>query len=118
MRRLKIILQSKYLFKILVITLLLFSYLYTNYYSFKSKYNAKDTTFIGTVKSYKMKEDNLIVTLKGKEDIIVYYNYNSLVFNSLNIGDKLKIKGELSKPKASTNFNTFDYQKYLYHKKE
>ena len=117
MRRLKIILQSKYLFKILVITLLLFSYLYTNYYSFKSKYNAKDTTFIGTVKSYKMKEDNLIVTLKGKEDIIVYYNYNSLVFNSLNIGDKLKIKGELSKPKASTNFNTFDYQKYLYHKK-
>ena len=117
MRRLKIILQSKYTFKILALTLLLFSYLYTNYYPFKSKYNEEDNIFIGTVKSYKIKENNLIINLKGKEEIIVYYNYKSLVFNNLNIGDTLKIKGELSLPKSSTNFNTFDYQKYLYHKK-
>ena len=117
MRRLKIILQSKYTFKILALTLLLFSYLYTNYYPFKSKYNEEDNIFIGTVKSYKIKENNLIINLKGKEEIIVYYNYKSLVFNNLNIGDTLKIKGELSLPKSSTNFNTFDYQKYLYNKK-
>ena len=117
MRKLKIILQSKYTFKILALILLLFSYLYTSYYPFKSKYNEKDSIFIGTVKSYKIKDNNLIINLKAKEEIIIYYNYKSLVFNNLNIGDKLKVKGELSKPSTSTNFNTFDYQKYLYHKK-
>ena len=117
MRRLKIILQSKYLFKILALILLLFSYLYTSYYPFKSKYSKKDNTFIGTVKSYKIKDNNLIINLKAKEEIIIYYNYESLVFNYLNIGDKLKVTGTISKPKSSTNFNTFDYQKYLYHKK-
>ncbi len=117
MRRLKIILQSKYIFKILALTLLLFSYLYTSYYPFKSKYSEKDNTFIGTVKSYKIKDNSLVITLKAKEEIIIYYNYESLVFNSLNIGDKLKVTGTISKPKSSTNFNTFDYQKYLYHKK-
>ena len=117
MRRLKIILQSKYLFKILALILLLFSYLYTSYYPFKSKYSKKDNTFIGAVKSYKIKDNNLIINLKAKEEIIIYYNYESLVFNYLNIGDKLKVTGTISKPKSSTNFNTFDYQKYLYHKK-
>ena len=117
MRRLKIILQSKYLFKILALILLIFSYLYTSYYPFKSKYSKKDNTFIGTVKSYKIKDNNLIINLKAKEEIIIYYNYESLVFNYLNIGDKLKVTGTISKPKSSTNFNTFDYQKYLYHKK-
>ena len=116
MRRLKIILQFKYTFIILSLLLLLFSYLYTNFYPFKSKYNEKDNTFIGTVKSYKIKEDTLIINLKGKEEIIVYYNYKSLIFNNLDIGDKLKVKGKISKPKSSTNFNTFNYQKYLYNK--
>ena len=117
MRRLRIILQSKYLFKILAFFFLLFSILYTEYISFESKYNEDDTVFVGIVKSYKINDNKLIINLLGKEEIIVHYRYDALVFDTLNIGDKLKVVGSISKPKSSTNFNSFDYQKYLYYKR-
>ena len=117
MKRLKIILQSKYLFKVLAITLLLFSYFYTIYYPFKSKYSEEDNTFIGTVKLYKIKDDKLIINLKAKEKLIIYYKYESLVFNKLNVGDKVKVIGTIEEASTSTIFNAFDYKKYLYNRK-
>ena len=41
----------------------------------------------------------------------MYFKYESLVFNKLNIGDKIKVIGTIKEPSTSTIFNTFDYKK-------
>ena len=117
MKRLKIILQSRYLFKILTIIFLMLSITYTKYYSFKSKYNEDETEFIGIVKDYTITDNKIKITLKAKEVLIVEYKYNNLIFNKLSYGDKLKIKGKLKKPSSNVIFNNFNYQKYLYNNK-
>lgn len=117
MKRLKIILQSRYLFKILTIIFLMLSITYTKYYSFKSKYNEDETEFIGIVKDYTITDNKIKITFKAKEVLIVEYKYNNLIFNKLSYGDKLKIKGKLKKPSSNVIFNNFNYQKYLYNNK-
>lgn len=117
MKRLKIILQSRYLFKILTIIFLMLSIIYTKYYSFKSKYNEDETEFIGIVKDYTITDNKIKITLKAKEVLIVEYKYNNLIFNKLSYGDKLKVKGKLKKPSSNVIFNNFNYQKYLYNNK-
>ena len=91
LRKLKYILQSRYFLKLLSLTLIIISLIYSNYYTYKSKYNKNDTTFTGVVDSYELKEDKLVLTIIGKE----------------------KIEGKLKEPSSTTIFNTFDYQKYL-----
>ena len=78
MKRLKIILQSRYLFKILTIIFLMLSITYTKYYSFKSKYNEDETEFIGIVKDYTITDNKIKIILKAKEVLIVEYKYNNL----------------------------------------
>ena len=117
MKRLKIILQSRYLFKIFTIIFLMLSIIYTKYYPFKSKYNESETEFIGIVKDYTITDNKIKITLKAKEVLIVEYKYNNLIFNKLSYGDKLKIKGKLKKPSSNVIFNNFNYQKYLYNNK-
>ena len=117
MKRLKIILQSRYLFKIFTIIFLMLSIIYTKYYPFKSKYNEDETEFIGIVKDYTITDNKIKITLKAKEVLIVEYKYNNLIFNKLSYGDKLKIKGKLKKPSSNVIFNNFNYQKYLYNNK-
>ena len=117
MKRLKIILQSRYLFKMLTIIFLMLSIIYTKYYPFKSKYNESETEFIGIVKDYTITDNKIKITLKAKEVLIVEYKYNNLIFNKLSYGDKLKIKGKLKKPSSNVIFNNFNYQKYLYNNK-
>ena len=116
LRRLRYILQSRYYIKILSIILIFISIIYSTNYTYKSKYNKNDTTFIGIVDSFELKEDKLILTIIGKEKLIIYYNYDDKVFNNLSYGDKIKVEGKLKVPSSTTIFNTFDYQKYLYHK--
>ena len=117
LRRLRYILQSRYYIKILSIILIFISIIYSTNHTYKSKYNKNDTTFIGIVDSYELKEDKLILTIIGKEKLIIYYNYDDKVFNNLSYGDKVKIEGKLKVPSSITIFNTFDYKKHLYHKK-
>lgn len=117
MKRLKIILKSRYLIKISTIILLIISIIFTKCYNFRSKYNIKDNTFIGIVYNYKIEDGIITIYLKAKEKLVVYFKYNDLIFNNLSYGDKIIVKGKLSVPKSSTNFNIFDYRKYLYNKK-
>ncbi|MBQ8193322.1 MAG: DNA internalization-related competence protein ComEC/Rec2 [Bacilli bacterium] len=117
MKRLKIILQSRYLFKVLAVLFLLFAFLFTKYYKFTSKYSIDETTFKGIVYNYELKEDKLTIYIKGKEKLIINYKYSNLEFNSLSYGDTILVKGVLKKTEESTIPNTFDYKKYLYNKK-
>ena len=115
MNKLRYILQSKYLIKILVFIFLIINLIYTNYYPFKSKYNSKENTFTGIITKYEVEENKIKIQIKGKEKLII--NYHSTEPLNLSYGDKILVKGTLSKPNKNTNFNTFNYQKYLYNKK-
>lgn len=117
MKKLRHILQSKYLIKIITIIIFIITLLYTNYYPFKSKYTKDDKEFIGIVTKYEVKEDKITIEIKAKEKLLITYKYQDKEFNNLSYGDKIKVKGTLITPSKNTNQNTFNYQKYLYHKK-
>lgn len=111
------ILQSRYIFKILTILSLIITIIYTKYYSFKSVFNNNDTEFIGIVEDYIIKDNQIKISLKSKERIIVTYKYTGKVFNNLSYGDKIKVTGVLKEPSTNNIFNNFNYKKYLYNKK-
>ena len=117
MKRLRHILQSKRLIKIITIIIFIITLLYTNYYPFKSKYTKDDKKFIGIVTKYEVKEDKITIEIKAKEKLLITYKYQDKEFNNLSYGDKIKVKGTLITPSKNTNQNTFNYQKYLYYKK-
>lgn len=117
MKRLRNILQSKHLIKIITIIIFIITLLYTNYYPFKSKYTKNDKEFIGIVTKYEVKEDKITIEIKAKEKLLITYKYQDKEFNNLSYGDKIKVKGTLITPSKNTNQNTFNYQKYLYYKK-
>ena len=117
MKRLRHILQSKHLIKIITIIIFIITLLYTNYYPFKSKYTKDDKEFIGIVTKYEVKEDKITIEIKAKEKLLITYKYQDKEFNNLSYGDKIKVKGTLITPSKNTNQNTFNYQKYLYNKK-
>lgn len=111
------ILQSRYIFKILTILSLIITIIYTKYYPFKSVFNNNDTEFIGIVEDYIIKDNQIKISLKSKERIIVTYKYTGKVFNNLFYGDKIKVTGVLKEPSTNNIFNNFNYKKYLYNKK-
>lgn len=117
MKKLRHILQSKHLIKIITIIIFIITLLYTNYYPFKSKYTKDDKEFIGIVTKYEVKEDKITIEIKAKEKLLITYKYQDKEFNNLSYGDKIKVKGTLIIPSKNTNQNTFNYQKYLYYKK-
>ena len=117
MKRLRHILQSKHLIKIITIIIFIITLLYTNYYPFKSKYTKDDKEFIGIVTKYEVKEDKITIEIKAKEKLLITYKYQDKEFNNLSYGDKIKVKGTLITQSKNTNQNTFNYQKYLYYKK-
>ena len=111
MKRLRYILQHRYLFKILAILIVLISLVLTKYIKKESIYT-NEKAFEGIV--YKIKEKDNITTLylKNKEDLVVKY-YNKI--SNINLGDTILVEGELQKPDNNTIPNLFNYKKYLYY---
>lgn len=76
---------------------------------YTSKININED-FTGIVTTIVKKENSFKLTIKGKEELIVYINN----INNLELGDKVIVSGEYNLPKNATIPNNFDYQKYLY----
>ncbi len=107
MKQLKIILQSNW-FLIFLTLFTLSLILKENLIETKSKYLGNETEFIGQIINYKVKDNYYIITLKGKEKLIVYldnFNYN--------LGDTIYLKGKLEIPNRNTTLNEFNYREYL-----
>lgn len=117
MKRLRIILQYKYLFKILVIIFVTGDIFFLNTHTYKSKYKSEDNTFIGVVTKYELKDTKIVLEIKSKEKLIVHYKYGNKKLNNLSLGDKILVKGTLQEPSQQNIPNTFNYKKYLYNKK-
>ena len=115
MKKLKIIL----VFKIIFLVLSIF-YIFGYYFNHKSKYFGNEKEFYGYIKSIKIDGDKLNLVISAKENLNVNYYFNTEIEKNnfdLKIGDYVKIYGELDVPSSNTNFNLFNYKKYLLSKK-
>ena len=105
MKRLRSILQFRYLLIILLFFLILS--LINKKYLIK-RYSINDKEFVLKVTSVDFVNDKYKVELKGIEKLISYpkdFEYN--------IGDVIKVNGTLSTVNSNTIPNVFDYKKYL-----
>ena len=109
MKKLKIILQQNNIFYFLLIFSLIYMFIFINFINIKSKYNENDSSLQVKIIDYKKSDDKLVIYAKGKEKILINY------CDDINIsyGDYIYVKGKLIKPKDNTNFNLFNYKKYL-----
>lgn len=83
----------------------------------KSKYQLGETEFVGIIQDIKYSDNKVTLIIDAKEKLIAnYYIDDALEFN-YKLGDKIKIIGELTLPSSNTNFNLFNYKKYLLSKK-
>ena len=115
MKKLKIIL----VFKIIFLVLSVF-YIFGYYFNHKSKYFGNEKEFYGYIKNIKVDGDKLNLVIYAKENLNVNYYFNTEDEKNnfdLKIGDYVKFYGELTVPSTNTNFNLFNYKKYLLSKK-
>ncbi len=122
MKKLKTTLQSRYLFKILGIIFLLYSFLMIYHNPIHSHYSIDTKEISGTVTKYKIDGDLLTIRLKGKETVMINYYFASeeeknYYEENLKLGDQLQVTGTFTIPSNNTVPNLFNYKKYLeYHK--
>lgn len=107
MQKLKTILNSNVLLIFLIlITIIKIVYSVNNV---KSKYDINTNDIMGIITDIKKDDNKIVITIKAKENILVYY-YNDI---NLNLGDRIKVNGTLESIKDNTNFNLFNYKKYM-----
>ena len=111
MTRLKIILQSKIFYIILIFLTSLYSFVVVKNNLFLSRFNKHTKEVEGTITSIKKKDNLNIIELKTSmfENILIY-DYSKA---KLDIGYKIKVEGTIDKPNINSNFYLFNYSNYL-----
>ena len=97
---------------ILLFSLIVFIYVFyiTINNIYKTKYNINETTITGYINNIKVTDTKTEIELIGKEKVLVNYYDTNL---NLKLGDYIKIEGIFKIPSINTNFNLFNYNKYL-----
>ena len=111
MKRLRHILQHRYLFKILAIIIVIMTIIFTQFTKKESIYS-NESLFEGTIYKIKEQDTKTTIYIKAKENLVINY-YDKI--SNLNLGDKIQVEGVLEKPSNNTIPNLFNYQKYLYY---
>mgnify|MGYP004477208167 CR=1 FL=1 len=109
MKKLKNILQCNYIFYILLVLSLIYSFIFINFIILKSEYKDSDKNLYGIVIDYKKSKDKTTIWVKGKEKVLVNY-YSDI---NVSYGDYIYVYGVFKKPKENGNFNLFNYKRYL-----
>ena len=109
MKKLKNILQCNYIFYVLLVLSLIYSFIFINFIIIKSEYKDIDKNLYGTVMDYKKSKDKTTIWVKGKEKVLVNY-YSDI---NVSYGDYIYVYGVFKKPKENGNFNLFNYKRYL-----
>lgn len=79
----------------------------------KSIYNTNTKNIEGIVKDIHIIDDKVDITLKAKEDLIVTYYKKDKEQININLGDKILVIGEFTKPASPKSQYLFNYKKYL-----
>lgn len=112
LKKLKTILQYRYLFIILVIPFIIYSIIYSNK-CVESKYKLSDTEISGYISYYLIKDNKLTIKLIGKEKILCTYYFKDNIDFNYKLGDYIKLTGTMNIPSKNTIFNLFNYRDYL-----
>ena len=117
MRRLKVILQHKYLFKVLALLVFVVSLYRINFIKRESILDSDLTSFEGIVEKISIKDNRVEIYVNNKETIIGNYYYEDVeeisYFNDIKLGDRIIIYGNLKEANNNTIPNLFNYKKYL-----
>ena len=122
MKKLKTTLQSRYLFKFILVICILYAQIIFFFFPQKSKYVGNEKEFIGIVTNLREDGDHLTLEIKEKEKLIVHYYFKKLqekqtFLKQIEIGTKIKIIGTLNQPAGNTIPNIFNYKEYLKRKR-
>ena len=109
LKKLKIILQSKYFYVILLTITIIYCFIVLKFNYYHTNYNIYSTKFVGIITNIVKKEKLNIITVKNKEYILVY-DYGKANYS---IGDKIDIEGSFKRPDINSNFYLFNYRNYL-----
>lgn len=123
MQKLKIVLQSNFIYYIIILLTLLIVWYSTCFVKYSSKFSGYEKEIIGTISNYHIDGDYLSIEIKSLENISGSYYFKSIdkknsFLESVKLGDKVKINGTLQRPFNNTNPNLFNYKKYLYYNKQ
>ena len=114
MKKLKTLLQYKYLYYIILSFSLLYCVSYINFIDIKTS-NSK---YVKGIVIFKNVDGNkLTMHIKNKKKVLVNYyfkNDNEIKKLNLKYGDYIKIIGTKDELKNNSVFNLFNYKKYLY----
>ncbi len=115
--RLRKILLCNFIYYIFLILVLIISIFRINY-KYISIYNSKMNNVEGIISNINIEDNKLTIKLHNKEDIIgiFYFKDNKdkkFIEKTLNLGDKILLKGEFSKVSNNKTKKLFNYRKYL-----
>ena len=111
MIRLKIILQSKLFYLILILFTVIYSFIILKYEIYLTKYNVNSKYITGTVTNIKYKDTmNIIEVRTNIFEKVLVYDYDKV---NISIGAKVKVEGTIDIPNNNSNFYLFNYRKYL-----
>ena len=118
--RLRKILLCDILYYLLLFLTIVYLFIYFNNFNVNCIYDITDSKFNLRIINYKIFDDK--ITINFDNNIIGKYYIKSkkeidYFINRVSLNDELYLEGELSLPDNNTIPNTFDYKKYLYHKK-
>lgn len=113
LKKLRIILQSKYFYIILITITILFCFIILKYNYYHTSYNIDSKRLTGTITNIEKKDNLDIITVKNKEYVLVY-DYGHSYYS---IGDKIEVEGNFKKPDSNHNFYLFNYRNYLMSKR-
>ncbi len=122
MKRLKNILKSNHIYRVIALLILFYSLAVTLIPNYKSKYDISETNFLLRIEDYQIDGNKLTLTLCGEEKIVgTYYiktkEEKDYFKEKLEFDDLIEVKGELTIPNNNTIPNSFNYKKYLYFNK-
>ena len=104
MKRIKILLESKYILLVIVFFTLIYGFMRLNK---PINYEVEDSYI---VKSIKYSSDKVSIIT---DHVLINY-YDDI---DIKVGDRIKIEGTYNVPSSNTNFNMFNYNLYLKSKK-
>lgn len=118
MKKLKIILKFNYIYYLIFLFAILYVFININFINYN--YKNLSNNLKGYVNDYYIDGNKLTIILLGEEKkLLNYYFKTEKEKNNFKIcyGDYIKVNGIFDEIKENTNFNLFNYKKYLKTKK-
>ena len=96
----------------------------SNIYFLQRNYKGEEKRIIGVIENFQIKKDSISIKLKTKLEKLEVYMYLKdskkieEISNTYQLGDIVELTGKMELPTNNTNFNSFNYKKYLFNKHE